>query len=772
MRSSGSLSDTLKSARPQTLSAPSAAPSWRKSFDDVLRPGPRVWMGAIVGAIAASVTLLSLLATSFPTGLGTGANTLLGVGLGLAAIGLLRLVINAATAALRPVPHSVLSAVLSAMLAVLLFPLLSGQFNPLLVFFTLVILLEALTGMSFTALLGQEFSEAKAGKRAAIALFAALTLAANAVMFSWVTGDGSDAHLTQVQATATVPVPPIAAPNPGLAGPYPVRRLTYGSGTPSTRPEFGAQASFKTAPVDASLLLPSWHGLTAAARRWYWGFDASQLPLNASVWLPGGAGPFPLVLLVHGNHSMELPSDTGYGYLAETLASRGYIVAAVDENFLNSSWSGDLGGKEIPARAWLLLQHLACWRTWNQTPGHPFYQQVALDKIALVGHSRGGEAIAVAALFNQLSHYPENARLKFDFHFGIKTLIALAPSADFYEPAGHPVTLNNLDYLVLHGGHDSDVAAFMGSRQYQRIKFSDDDFHFKAAVYLYRANHAQFNTAWGSNDWGEPFGSLLNRKPLLSAAEQQDITRVYLNGFLDASLRAQRAYLPLFRDQRSAPGWLPAGIYLSRFTDSAFKVVSHCEEDLDPATTSIPGGLATAEGMQIWREEKLPLRLDLPSQQTDNVVRLDWAAAPASAPAATPVTYALQLPAGLAQVWQLDEQSQLRFALANASSQAQPVAVSIELSSSTGASVRLPLERFANLTPPLTIRFSKLAALDHWVLRPAELVPQTFTLPLADFCAANAHFDPRQLERITFHFQHAQPGSVLLDDIGFSLQTP
>ncbi len=62
------------------------------------------------------------------------------------------------------------------------------------------------------------------------------------------------------------------------------------------------------------------------------------LPLNARVWYPGGKGPFPLVLIVHGNHADRDFSDPGYEYLGRLMASRGFIFASVDENFLNGAW--------------------------------------------------------------------------------------------------------------------------------------------------------------------------------------------------------------------------------------------------------------------------------------------------------------------------------------------------------------------------------------------------------------------------------------------------
>ena len=51
--------------------------------------------------------------------------------------------------------------------------------------------------------------------------------------------------------------------------------------------------------------------------------------------MPEGEGPFPLTLIVHGNHNMIDYSDDGYGYLGSLLASRRIIAVSVDENFLN-----------------------------------------------------------------------------------------------------------------------------------------------------------------------------------------------------------------------------------------------------------------------------------------------------------------------------------------------------------------------------------------------------------------------------------------------------
>lgn len=312
------------------------------------------------------------------------------------------------------------------------------------------------------------------------------------------------------------------APNPALPGQFEVRRLYYGSGTDQRRAVYRDSVAFTTDPVDASELVDL--GDDLEERNDYWGFSPEEFPLNARVWYPDGAGPFPLVLVVHGNHDMKDFSDPGYDYLGELLASRGFILASIDMNFLN-------GGirQENDARGWMLLQHLRAWEQFSRTEGNPFEGKVDMERIALIGHSRGGEAVAHAAAFNRLDRYPDNANVEFDFGFAIRSIVAIAPVDGQYRPADQFMPLRDVNYLVFHGSHDGDVTSFHGLRQYHRVSFtgpgddspatlggtgedgpgaasnaaaSDDVPPFKAAVYVYRANHGQWNTVWGAHDNG------------------------------------------------------------------------------------------------------------------------------------------------------------------------------------------------------------------------------------------------------------------------------
>ncbi len=225
---------------------------------------------------------------------------------------------------------------------------------------------------------------------------------------------------------------------------------------------------------------------------------------------------------------MEEFSDPGYAYLGELLASRGFILASIDENFLNSNWAGDLGG-ENNVRGWLLLKHLELWRTWNEQEENPFHNKVDLSHIALIGHSRGGEAIVHAAAFNRLLYYPDNAKISFDFGFAIKTLIAIAPIDGQYEPVGMPTPIENVNYLVLQGSHDGDVDFFAGARTYRRVRFTDHNYWMKTALYIHRANHGQFNTVWGPYDVGPPLEALARPRlpagPRGAAPDRQGVHR-------------------------------------------------------------------------------------------------------------------------------------------------------------------------------------------------------------------------------------------------------
>ncbi|MFO8076820.1 MAG: hypothetical protein R6T85_11965 [Egibacteraceae bacterium] len=565
-----------------------------------VRPGPRAWRGATWGvAVALTVVLASgglLLDSGRPllfdlltvvvlgwvvAGLATG--TLLLLGRLLAAI-------PPRLRALGPV---------AVVLASVPFALGAGP-SALLVGLALV-LGAALVGAGVGAL---ATDAPPRGPRLAVAVLGllvgagALTAVAGWLLFDERPGDG--------ETLAT-------------AGPHDVVRLAYGSGTDERRAVYGEGVDVATEPVDGRALLPGWSGLGGALRTGYWGFGPEALPRNARVWLPDVAeGRFPLVLIVHGNAPMESPSERGYDWLAEHLAAQGHVVASVDENFLNLSFTrGWELGEETDARAWLLLRHLALWRDWV-AEGHPLGAHVDLGRIVLVGHSRGGEAAATAAAFDRLERYPEDASVALDAGFGIDAVVALAPVDGQYEPGGRPRELDGVSYLVLHGGRDGDVVWFSGLAQYHRTRPGEGD--VKAAVHLRDANHAGWNTVWGEEDFAGPAAAVLEAGEVLPATTQQAAALAAVDAFLPAALGGERDALTALADPAAA-AWPDEVVARTRLAHGGEVGLLDLEGGLDPAAGALPGATVTAEGLARWREVALELRL----QDADaRAVELAW----------------------------------------------------------------------------------------------------------------------------------------------------
>lgn len=583
-----------------------------------------------------------------------------------------------------------------------------------------------------------------------------LGLGLNAALVYAFTDSGSDAHLIDLGLPEPVGFI-LNAPDPGQPGPYDVTTFTYGSGDDRHRPEFAEEADLFTESISVAQFMGWREGIKRESRELFWGFDPTRFPRNGRVWLPVGEGPFPLVLMMHGNHNMTNFSDVGYAYLGEHLASHGYIFVSIDANFFNGYFTGAVNG-ENDARAWMILQHLQLWQEWHYTPSNPLTGKVNLEQIALIGHSRGGEAVAIAAAFNRLDHYPDNANILLRFNFNIRALIAIAPTDQQYQPASQPLPLGDTHYLVLHGSHDSDVSGYNGLRQYQRVNFSGDGDWFKAGLYIYRANHGQFNTAWGEYDLDWPRRLYLNTQALLPAEEQQQIARVMLTGFLHTTLRGETVYRPMFQDWRYAAAWLPDTYYINQYEDSHFRLLADFEEDVDVTSLSVAGGISRGWGLRVWREQGLIFRSG--SSQENQVVHLGWSGGQGQ--------YELFLPDGLAD--DLTIQDMLMFAAADSTNREQPLDFSITLIDAQGISVSLPLSQFATLLPQLPVENSRWPLYEEArYVRESETVLQTFRLPLSAFAAANPAFDPSTLQIIRFQFNQSQAGEIYLDRIGFQL---
>lgn len=742
---------------------------WFKRSWAAVAPGPRAWHGAALGLLLAAASLSALFAADnflAPPRLWSALLGFAALAAVCAVAGGLVLLLAALFQALPRFYRWALVATLPL--------LIMSFFAPASVPGAVVVGLGALVACSFlgaglSVLLRGGWPRMTAVRR--VITLAGLILGLGGVAggagWLWLDDGAPAAPPPSAAALSAASVTPLALPDPSQPGPYAVQTLIYGSGRDQRRPEFGAQVTLQTTPVNGSAFLAGWSDERTA----FWGFGPDSLPRNGRVWYPEGVGPFPLVLIVHGNHMMEDFSDSGYAYLGELLASRGFIAVSVDENFLNYTMPEYITGaglrEENDARGWLLLEQLSLWREWNATAGHRFYRRVDMENIALVGHSRGGEAVAVAALFNRLSRYPDDATVAFDYGFGIRGVVGLAPTVWQYLPADRTLALEDVNYLVLHGAQDMDVSSFLGSKLYERVRFTPGQYGFKAGLYIYGANHGQFNTTWCRNDNSEPAGRLYNLQQLMPSTDQQQIARVTVSAFMEATLHGERGYVALFRDPRAAAAWLPEVVYLSQCEESTTKMLSTFEEDWDAETTTLPGGRQLGANLTIWREQQVPLKL---GRLETGAAYLGWDRSAGLGEA----SYALSLPEGLA----VDVQSVLIFALADANLDPNPrdknpapagprapIDLTIEVMDRAGTSARLPLSSVSLLQPQLRSDFGKAAFVAGGST--SEVVFQTFEFPLAAFAKENPALDPTHLAFVRLAFDRTPAGVVVLDNVGF-----
>jgi dienelactone hydrolase len=548
-----------------------------------------------------------------------------------------------------------------------------------------------------------------------------------------------------------------ALPDPSRPGPYEVRRFTYGSGEDRRRPEYGARADWRAPSVDGSALLRNWTGLRARARARYWGFDSRRLPLQGRVFLPAGPGPFPLVVILHGQRSAETVSDRGFDYLATLLASRGAVAVSIDENFLNYSLVDVLGAlsvdlsEDMDARAWLLLEHLRLWRGWSEEAGHPLGGRVDMSRIVLVGHSRGGEAAALAAVFDRLRAHPAHGSFAFDYGFAIRGIVALAPPDGSVLPGGLPIRLQDVDYLVVHGSKDGEVPSYAGSRQYERVRFTTRGPWFKAGVYVRGADHSQFNSDWDA-DFAFPARLLQSRRALLPRADQERIAKTFVSAFVEAVLHGKDEYRALFQDARTGASWLPPTDYLQQYADATTRVVADFEEDLDLATATLEGARISARGLTEWSEGRLTLRAF--SSET-RVAVLGWSRNPERP------FYSVELPAAAA----VPVPSRVTFHLADVRGErASPLDLEIEVQDRNGRSASRRLSSVGRLVPPIPTEVFKTDLLDR--RSSSEPVLQHFEIPLEGFRGADPGFDWHSLARLRFVFDASEGGRVALDDVG------
>jgi hypothetical protein len=324
-------------------------------------------------------------------------------------------------------------------------------------------------------------------------------------------------------------------PDPGTTGPYAVTREEYNYGNSAFHP-----TGF---PINVELIASVHH------------------PTDMT------NGPFPLIIFLHGRHATcyrgstaalrwpcrtnetAIPSYQGYDYMAQTLASNGYIVVSISANGINA-YDNQVSDYGAQARAELIQRHLNQWQTFNTTNTAPFgtkfIGKVNLTRVGTMGHSRGGEGVVKHHIYNASLGSPYNVR----------AVLPLAP-VDFSRNV-----INNVNLEVVLPYCDGDVNDNQGVHFFDDARYNvAGDTGAKHTVQVMGANHNYFNTVWtpglfpagGADDWtaytsggssDSQCGTVTGNKRL-TATQQQGVGRAYVSAFMRVYVGGESQFLPL-----------------------------------------------------------------------------------------------------------------------------------------------------------------------------------------------------------------------------------
>lgn len=286
-------------------------------------------------------------------------------------------------------------------------------------------------------------------------------------------------------------------------------------------------------------------------------------------------GPYPVVMFLHGRHatcasgglatlawpcpsgSTSIPSYQGYQYVANNIASYGFIVISISANGINARDNSafDLGAL---ARAQLMQRHFDIWNDLSTNGGAPFGDRfigaLALWDVGTMGHSRGGEGV--------VRHFTLNASL--GSPYGVKAVIPLAP-VNFNRTIA-----NNAALEVILPYCDGDVSDLQGVHFYDDARYNvPGDMYVKHTLLVMGANHNFFNTVWtpglgpagAADDWtafqpggtGDPWCGTVPGSHRLSAAQQRAVGNAYMTAFYRAYLQWDSSVQPYLTSSSPPP---------------------------------------------------------------------------------------------------------------------------------------------------------------------------------------------------------------------------
>jgi hypothetical protein len=463
-------------------------------------------------------------------------------------------------------------------------------------------------------------------------------------------------------------------------------------------------------------------------------------PLRASVYFPAdmagatSAGQisaaqanYPLVVCVHGNGA-----DTGYlgyEYLLQHFAQNGFVAASIYMNVC-------MGGT---GRARALRKHLDILFTMFGTH--------VTNNIGIMGHSRGGEGVVIAARLNSQEAWGYN----------LNAVVSLAPTDQYTSETFAGAWAK--PYLVIYGSLDGDLAESWdcGFSLYDRAAGMQ-----KSMAFVYGACHDRFNTVWGDNDiyWGKLGMNDIAR--VITVDAHHAIAKGYMAAFFRQYLRGETQWAGIFKGE-----WVPAAITIA---DPTTKIYMQYEDtpanvrtidDFEGAhtgtswQTSTIGGGVTQSGLPATPNENQLNAIDTHSPHVTSGLMLTWNSVGDS--------LSFDVPVGQRDVSGFEALSfratQVVNSASNPNGQAQDLRVT--LTDGNGNSRAIRVSKIAEIPWPDMRDFD-------WYRKSALC---TIRIPMRSYtikCLNIIAVDITNVVSVTFDFSEVATGQIAIDSVQFT----